>query len=73
VSFGITKKVERIVEMTLEGTDAKVIVDGRISTPFSIIIGVRKGNGLSATLFNLVIHKALKTLEQSNTILNRLT
>jgi hypothetical protein len=28
---------------------------------------------LSATLFNLVLHKALKNLEQSNTILNRLT
>jgi hypothetical protein len=29
--------------------------------------------GLSATLFNLVLHKALKNLEQSNTIVNRLT
>jgi hypothetical protein len=28
---------------------------------------------LSATLFSLVLHKALKNLEQSNTILNRLT
>ena len=28
---------------------------------------------VSTTLFNLVLHKALKTLEQSNTILNRLT
>ena len=28
---------------------------------------------MSATLFNLVLHKALKNLEQSNTILNRLT
>jgi hypothetical protein len=30
-------------------------------------------NGLFATLFNLILHKALKTLEQSNIILNRLT
>jgi hypothetical protein len=28
---------------------------------------------LSATLLNLVLHKTLKNLEQSNTILNRLT
>ena len=28
---------------------------------------------MSATLFNLVLHKALKNLEESNTILNRLT
>jgi hypothetical protein len=55
--------------MTLEGAQAKVIVDGKISDPFVIGIGVRQGDGLSATLFNLV----LKNLEQSNTILNRLT
>jgi len=34
---------------------------------------VRQGDGLSAALFKLVLHKALKNLEQTNTILNRLT
>jgi hypothetical protein len=48
-------------------------VDGKISNPFVIGVGVRQGDDLSATLFNLVLHKALKTLEHSNTILNRLT
>jgi hypothetical protein len=59
--------------MTLEGALAKVIVDGIKSTPFVISKGVRQGDGLSATLFNLVLHKALKNLEKSNKILNRLT
>jgi hypothetical protein len=59
--------------MTIEGAQAKVIVDGKISTPFVISKGVRQGDGLSATLFNLVLHKALQNSEQSNTILNRLT
>jgi len=59
--------------MTLEGAQATVIVDGKISNPFIIGRGVRQGDGLSATLFNLVLHKALKNLEQSNMILNRLT
>jgi hypothetical protein len=59
--------------MTLEGAQAKVIVDGKISNPFVIDMGVRQGDGLSATLFNLVLHKALKNLEQGNTILDRLT
>jgi len=72
VSFGIPKKIERLVKMTLEGAQAKVIVDGKISTPFGTSIGVRQGDGLSATLFNIVLHKTLKNLEQSNTILNRL-
>jgi hypothetical protein len=59
--------------MTLEGAQAKVIVDGKISNPFVIGGGLRQGDGLSATLFNLVLHKTLKNLEQSNMILNRLT
>jgi hypothetical protein len=73
VRFGIPKKIERLVNMTLEGSQAKVIVDGKISNPFVICIGVRQGDGLSSTLFNLVLHKALKNLEHSNMILNRLT
>jgi hypothetical protein len=59
--------------MTLERAQAKVIVDGKRSAPFGISIGVRQGDGLSATLFNLVLHKALKNLEESNMILDRLT
>jgi hypothetical protein len=59
--------------MALEGAQAKVIVDGKISAPFVIGKRVRQEDGLSATLFNLALHKALKNLEQSNTILNRLT
>jgi hypothetical protein len=73
VSFGIPRKIERRVKMTLEEAQAKVIVDGKISNPFIIDMGVRQGDGLSATLFNLVLHKALKNLEQGNVILNRLT
>jgi hypothetical protein len=48
-------------------------VDGKISNPFVIDMGVRQEDGLSATLFNLVLHKALKNLEKGNTILNILT
>jgi len=59
--------------MTLEGAQANVIVDGKISNPFVIGRRVRQGDGLSATPFNLILHKALKNLEQSNMILNRLT
>jgi sorting nexin-29 len=73
MSFGIPRKIERLVNMTLEGVQAKVIVDGKISNPFVIDMGVRQGDGLSATLFNLVLYKSLKNLEQGNTILNRLT
>ena len=73
MSFGIPRKIERLVNMTLEGVQAKVMVDGKISNPFVIDMGVRQGDDLSATLFNLVLHKSLKNLEKGNTILNRLT
>jgi sorting nexin-29 len=69
VSFGIPKKIERLVKMTLEGAQVKGIVDGKTSTPLGISIGVRQGDGLSATLFNLILHKALENMEQRNTIL----
>ena len=61
VSFGIPKKIEWLMKMTLEG--AKVIVDGKISNPFVIGRGVRQGDGLCATLFNLVLHKAVKNIQ----------
>jgi len=59
--------------MTLEGAQAKVILDGKISVPFGITMGVNQGDGLSTALFNFVLHKAMKIPEQSNTILIRLT
>jgi len=59
--------------MTLEGAQGKVIVNGKISNPFVISGGVRQGAGLSAILFILVLHKVLKNLEQSYTILSRLS
>jgi len=46
--------------MTLEGAQAKVIVDGKISNPFVISRGVRQGDGLFATLFNLILEKAVR-------------
>ena len=36
MSFGIPKKIERLMIMTLEGAQAKVIVDGKISNTFVI-------------------------------------
>jgi len=39
-SFGIPKKIERFVKLTLEGAQGNVIVDGKISNPFSKELGV---------------------------------
>jgi len=65
VSFGIPRKIERLVKVTLEAAQAKTVVEGKISAPLTIHKGVRQGDGLSATLFNLTLHKALKNLEKT--------
>jgi len=48
-------------------------VDGKKSNHFVVGREVRQGNGLLATLFNLLLNKTLKTPEQSNKTLNKLT
>jgi hypothetical protein len=65
VSFEIPKQVKKKKKMTLEGAQANVIVGGKISASFPIDKGVRQGDGLSATLFNLTLHKALKNPEKT--------
>jgi hypothetical protein len=45
---------------TRRNPSQSVIMDGKISNRFVISVGVRQGDVLSATLFNLIIHKALK-------------
>jgi hypothetical protein len=75
VIFGIFRKIEKLARMRLEGAQAKVIVVGKIMAPFVISKGVRQGDGLSAKLLNLALHKALKKttrtkqhdFEQTNT------
>jgi hypothetical protein len=46
VSFGIPRKIEKLMEMTIEGVQAKVIVGGQISVPFTIDKGIRQGDDL---------------------------
>jgi hypothetical protein len=41
VSFGILRKIEQLVKMTLEGAQDKVTADGKISNPFIMDMGVR--------------------------------
>jgi len=73
VSLGIPRKIEWLMKMTLEGAKGKVIVDGKISNPFVMSREVMHRDVLCATLFNVGLQKALKNLEQSNTVVNRLT
>ena len=48
--------------MTLQNTEASVKLENLTSKPFSISSGVRQGNPLSATIFNLILDSVIKKL-----------
>jgi hypothetical protein len=51
-SYGIPKKLVRLVEMTMKDSDAKITIGGNASKSFNVLQGVRQGDGLSAVLLN---------------------
>jgi hypothetical protein len=52
----IPPKLINQIQFTLENTTAKVKVNNTFTTDFKIDTGVKQGNPLSPTLFNLVRH-----------------
>jgi len=60
--FKIPQKLIRLVKVTLKDSRPKVLIAGRTSRNFEITSGVRQGDSLSAVLFNLALHEAMKEL-----------
>lgn len=60
-----------LVVMTLEGTKAKVLIQGTTTESFDIRAGVRQGDELSTTIFNLVLHYAMKDLYRGGHIMSK--
>jgi hypothetical protein len=54
-SYRIPKKLVRLVELTMKDSDAKITIG--VSKSFNVLQGVSQGDGLSAVLFNLALHK----------------
>ena len=48
--------------MTLQNTEASVKIENLTSKPFSVSSGVRQGDPLSATTFNLILDSVIKKL-----------
>jgi hypothetical protein len=55
----IPHKIIRIVEMTMSHTKARVKIGNKLSETFEFSVGVKQGDGLSAVLFILAMHKAV--------------
>ena len=69
--LGIPRKLVSLVSMTLRDCEARVLVSGRVSQPFSVGRGVRQGDGLSAVLFNLALHSAINAVDPGGTIFHK--
>ena len=65
---GIPKKLVRLIKMTLINAKARVLVDGYCGEEFNLNRGVRQGDALSATLFNLTLHCVLESIVDNGII-----
>lgn len=56
----IPSKLIRLVLMTMAETENRVVVDGCVSQGVKVNKGLRQGDPLSATLFNIVLEKIIR-------------
>ena len=70
--YEITIKLIKLIARTLQDTKAWVKVNQNYTEKFEITTGVKQGDSLSATLFNIVIDDILKQLELRGNISTRL-
>uniref|UniRef100_A0A8D8PVV0 Craniofacial development protein 2 n=1 Tax=Cacopsylla melanoneura TaxID=428564 RepID=A0A8D8PVV0_9HEMI len=69
----VPNKIINLIMMTMKRSKAQVKIDNHLSNPFEINKGVRQGDGLSATLFIILLHFVIKHLDQRGTIFNKTT
>jgi sorting nexin-29 len=58
----IPNKLVQLIKMTIQNIEASVKIQNLTSKPFSISSGVRQGDPLSATIFNLILNSVIKKL-----------
>ena len=63
--FGIPMKLVRLVKMILANTKSKVKIQKKLSPGFETMIGLRKGDSLSALLFNLFMEKIIGSIRNN--------
>ena len=68
---GIPQKLIRLTEMT--NTKAVVKINNQKTKIFEFKSGVKQGDGLSTTLFTAALHKAIRKIDQTGAIFNKLS
>lgn len=72
IEVNIPRKLVRLIKVTLTNAKAAVMVSGKIGSEFHIESGVKQGDSLSSTLFNLVLHAAVSKLKLKGSVINKL-
>ena len=60
LSFGIPKKLVRLIKMCLTETNSRVRVGKNLSDMFPIMNGLKQGDALSPLLFNFALEYAIR-------------
>ncbi|XP_055385015.1 uncharacterized protein LOC129614453 [Condylostylus longicornis] len=69
--LGVPKKLINLINMTMKFSTSKVLIQGAISESFQINSGVRQGDALSALIFNMVLHYAIRDIDKGGNIFVR--
>lgn len=64
-SFGLPEELIQLVKLSVEQSKCKVRVKGKTSSSFEVKTGVRQGDGMSPTLFNISIEEALQEVNKT--------
>ena len=59
-------EISELKKMTLKDSNGKVKIQGQSTEAFGIEIGLRQGDVLSTTLFNIVLEKLIRNIETSS-------
>ena len=63
IEFGISKKLVRLIKMSLTETYSRVRVGKNVSDRFPIRNGLRQGDALSPLLFNFALEYAIRRVQ----------
>ncbi|RYA71702.1 hypothetical protein DD592_26400 [Enterobacter cloacae complex sp. 2DZ2F20B] len=58
--LGVLRKLIKLTKMTLQSTRNRVRINGLLSEPFQVRTGLRQGDPISTTLFNLVLEAIIR-------------
>ncbi|KAL4083661.1 hypothetical protein QTP88_028977 [Uroleucon formosanum] len=68
IYFGIPKKYVNMVKLCNNKTECKVKFLGELSSTFEVKSGLRQGDALSPTLFNLGLEKVIREINHSHLV-----